>query len=142
MTDSNSSTPPPVAPPPTGTNSTSSSSAGTGNEETGSSGTGNSVSRPVRTAAAMANAISEAQSDMKKRKDLGPGGRKKRKDREKIASRISGLDLLHDTTMNCIEGITYFKHLILYQYVPRFELLKYLGRVETANAQYMKRFVF
>ena len=44
---------------------------------------------------------------MKNKSKFGPGGRRKRKDREKIASRISGLDLLHDTTMDCIDGIDF-----------------------------------
>lgn len=86
-----------------------------------------SSSRPVRAAVANANAISEAQMDMqgkgkagsnsdKKVKNSGSGsssasgssslnhlvGRKKKN--AQIASRISGLDLLHDTTMECIDG--------------------------------------
>ena len=62
------------------------------------------VSRPVRAAVATAAAISEAQSqDMKaaKSKAAAAAGRKKRN--AAIASRISGLDLLHDTTMFNIE---------------------------------------
>ena len=106
MADSNSSTPPPAAPPPsTATASSSTSSAPTPTPETAKAA--ETGSRPVRTAAATANAISEAQSDMKNKSKFGPGGRRKKKDREKIASRISGLDLLHDTTMDCIDGIDF-----------------------------------
>lgn len=62
--------------------------------------------RPIRTAAANATAISEAQTDNKVNggnKNKNMLGRKKKSG--PIASRISGLDLLYDTTMDCIEGI-------------------------------------
>lgn len=106
-TDSNSSTPPLPSP-------SSATSSGIVSETTS-----NSSSRPVRTAAATANAISEAQSEIKSGLKMNksassgmtgsssgssgmiPAGRKKKN--AQIAARISGLDLLHDTTMSNID---------------------------------------
>ena len=68
--------------------------------------------RPMRSVAANAAAISEAKSELGKKKKGRP--RKVptavvQERNDKIASSINGLDFLHDTTMRCIEGKNEFE---------------------------------
>ena len=84
----------------------SSSSSSTHTAQTNKTSASSGI-RPKRAAAADAAAISEANSELGKKKKGRP--RKVpnavvQERNDKIASSINGLDFLHDTTMRCIGG--------------------------------------